>query len=55
MPAPTVVLPEAVVPSKKSAETFLTEFMKSMYFCDKGKLFNKTLTAYLTEHIRQFT
>lgn len=43
-PAPTVVLPDAVVPSRNSADTFVV-FMKSMYFCDKGKLLTQALTA----------
>ena len=51
-PAPTVVLPEAVVPSKKSAAT-LTELIKSIYFCDSGNLLFKTLTADLPEYVRE--
>lgn len=43
-PAPTVVFPEAVVPSRNSADTFVV-LMKSMYFCDKGKLLTQALTA----------
>ena len=38
MPAPTVVLPLAVVPSRKSADTPRTLLMKSIYFCDRGNL-----------------
>ena len=36
IPAPTVVLPDAVVPSRNSAVTFCVVFMKSIYFCDSG-------------------
>lgn len=43
-PAPTVVLPDAVVPSRNSADTFVV-LIKSMYFCDKGKLLTQALTA----------
>ena len=38
IPVPTVVLPEAVVPSRKSASTPSTVLIKSMYFWDRGKI-----------------
>lgn len=53
-PAPTVVFPLAVVPSKKSARTPSTVLIKSMYFCDRGKLLVKALTAQLIHNLVQF-
>lgn len=50
-PAPTVVLPDAVVPSRNSADTFVV-LIKSIYFCDNGNLLlTQSLTTQLSEHI----
>lgn len=50
-PAPTVVLPDAVVPSRNSADTFVV-LIKSIYFCDSGNLLlTQSLTTQLSEHI----
>ena len=50
-PAPTVVLPDAVVPSRKSALTPFVEFMKSIYLSESGKLLFKALTSQLIQYV----
>ena len=40
-------------PSRKSADTPRTLLMKSIYFCDRGNLLVKPLTAYLSENVRK--
>ena len=52
-PAPTVVLPDAVVPSRKSARTPWTVLIKSIYLGDNGKLLLKTIPTDLRHDIRQ--